>query len=206
MSERRFPWRTLLFISVAANLLVIGAVVGGLAAGVRLERGGAGAVVDRMPGPRAFMAALPDQTRAKIRAELLESWDESRTARRAAMQARRQAFAAAAEEPYDVERVRAAFARLRVADQEAIGVFHDNMILAFAELSPEERRQALAALRRAPAASRQTMAPAEEGAEPTRALDVNREELRQQRREAIRERLQERRERRQEQRQQQPAP
>ncbi|HYD89204.1 MAG TPA: periplasmic heavy metal sensor [Vitreimonas sp.] len=200
MSERRFPWRTLLFLSVAANLLVIGAVAGGLAAGVRLERQAPGAVVDRMPGPRAFVAALPEDARAKVRAELAESWDDSRAARRAAMQARRDAFAAAAEEPYDVERVRAAFARLRAADQQAVGVFHDNMARAFGELSPEQRRHALAALRRAPAASRRSLAPAEDGARPADAPAVDRETIRE-RREERRERWRERREQRRQERQ-----
>jgi len=195
MSERRFPWRTLLFISVAANLLVIGAVAGGLAAGVRLQRETPGAVVDRMPGPRAFMAALPNETRTKVRTNLAESWDESRAARRAAQQARRDAFSAAAAEPYDVERVRAAFARLRAADQQAVAVFHDNMARAFGELTPEERREALTALRRAPGATRASIAPAGESAEDGAAPAVDRETIRE-RREERRERIRERRERR----------
>jgi uncharacterized membrane protein len=160
MSEQRFPWRTMLFLSVALNLLTIGAVAGAYGAGVRLERQAPGAVVERMPGPRAFLAALPPATREKMRDELAESWTQSREARRAALQARRDAFLAAAAEPYDVARVRQAFARLRAADQAAIAVFHDNVVEAFGELSPEERREALDALRRATPARRQsTLAP-----------------------------------------------
>lgn len=155
MSEQRFPWRTLLFLSVALNLLTVGAIAGAYGAGVRLERQAPGAVVERMPGPRAFLAALPEPTRAKMRAELADSWTQSREARRSALQARRDAFAAAAAEPYDVARVRAAFARLRAADQAAIAVFHDNVVDAFGELSPQERREALDALRRATPARRQ---------------------------------------------------
>jgi uncharacterized membrane protein len=37
MSESRFPWRTLLFISLAVNLLVIGAVAGAVVSGVRVR-------------------------------------------------------------------------------------------------------------------------------------------------------------------------
>jgi uncharacterized membrane protein len=193
-----FPWRTLLFVSVALNLLAAGAVVGALGAGVRLERQAPGAVVDRMPGPRAFLAALPPDTRAKMREELAESWVGSRQARQAAIQARREAFAAAATEPYDVARVRAAFARLRAADQAAIAVFHDNVANAFAELSPEERREALQALRRSAPAARRSAAPAE-GADPA-AAPANGEAVRpptlEERRQQRRERWRQRREQR----------
>jgi uncharacterized membrane protein len=131
-----FPLRTLLFVSVAINLLVIGAVAGAWGAGVRLQREADEAVVARMPGPRGFLRALPPETRAIMRRELADSWVESRELRRAANQARREAFIAAAAEPYDAERTRAAFARLRETDQRAIGVFHDNVIDAFARLTP----------------------------------------------------------------------
>ena len=122
--------------------MVVGAVAGAFGAGVRLQRENPQAVVDRLPGVRAFMAALPAEARVKVRQELVASWQESRDLRRAAGQARRDAFAAAATEPYDVARVRAAFARLRAADQAAIGVFHDNVADAFGAMTPEERRAA----------------------------------------------------------------
>jgi uncharacterized membrane protein len=197
MSERRFPWRTLLFVSVALNLVTIGAAIGAFTAGVRLQREAPGAVVDRLPGPRAFMAALPAETRAKVRGEFQRSWEESREARQTAGQARRDAFEAAAAEPYDREAVRAAFSRLREADQRAIGVFHDNVADAFAELTPQERRRALAALRRAPPETRRRLAPDDaaiepdtEDADPPRTLRELREERRERRRER-RERLRE---------------
>lgn len=198
MSERRFPWRTLLFVSLALNFLTIGVIVGGYGAGVRLERAASQAVVGRMPGPRAFLQALPPETRAKMRAELAQSWQASREARQAALQARRDAFAAAATEPYDAVRVKAAFERLRAADQAAIGVFHDTIADAFARLSPEERAEALQALREAtPARRRAIGAPREDGAQ----ADGEREKLgpaltpeerrlrRQQRRERMRDQL-----------------
>jgi uncharacterized membrane protein len=188
MTETRFPWRTLLFASVALNLLLIGAAVGGYAAGVRVEREAPGAVVDRLPGPRAFIAALPAETRAKVRGEFESSWTQSREARTSARQARREAFEAAAAEPYDRDAVRAAFARLREADQRAVGVFHDNVVDAFAELTPEERRRALIALRRAPPQVRERAAPDEAGSAveddaPPRTMRELREERRERRRE-----------------------
>jgi uncharacterized membrane protein len=204
MSERKFPWRTLLFVSVALNLLAVGAVAGALGAGVRLEREAPREAVTRMPGARAFMAALPPELRVKMRAALADGWVESRNARLEAREARRAAFEAAATEPYDAERVRAAFVRLRAADQTAIGVFHDQVIEAFATLTPEERRSALEALRRAPPAQRANVAPQDGAAlESEAAPDAL---TPQERREQFRERLRERRRERLERQQQQQTP
>ena len=141
--------RAILFISLALNLLIVGGLVGARIAGVRFERAVQGAIVDRMPGPRAFMQALPQETRAKVRAQMVQSFQESRRMREAARQARVDAFNAVAAEPYDVERVKQAFARLRAADQAAVGVFHDNIAVAFGAMSREERAAALEALRNA---------------------------------------------------------
>ncbi len=143
-----FPLRTLLFISLAANLLIIGAVVGAKFAGVRLERGPPPAnVVERLPGPRAFMEALPPETRAKLRDDFIESAQQTRELRQAARQARIDAFQAARTEPYDAERVRQAFARMREADQAVAAGFQDRVAQSFATLTPEERARALDALR-----------------------------------------------------------
>jgi len=204
----RVPWRTLLFLSVALNLLVIGAIAGAWGAGVRLQREVGDAVVSRMPGPRAFLDALPPETREIMRRELADSWGESRELRREALHARRDAFVAAATEPYDTERVRAAFARLREADQRAIGVFHDNVVEAFARLTPEQRAEAMEALRRAAPARRQTIAPGERaggGALPAEEGVVT-PERREEIREKFEERRRERRERRQQRFEQQPTP
>jgi uncharacterized membrane protein len=192
----RFPWRTLLFLSVALNLLVIGAIAGAWGAGVRVQREVGDAVVARMPGPRAFLQALPPETREIMRRELADSWTESRELRRAALQARRDAFEAAATEPYDTERVRTAFARLREADQRAIGVFHDNVADAFARLTPEQRREAMEALARAAPARRQNIAPADDASEGVAPAeeDASASE-RQKMRDMLRERRRERRER-----------
>ncbi len=112
-----FPWRTLLFISLGANLLLIGGAIGAYGAGARLERPAtSAALVDRLPGQRAFLAAMPPEVRARMRAEMVQGVEETRELRRAAVEARRAAFAAAAAEPYDAENVRAAFARMRAAD------------------------------------------------------------------------------------------
>lgn len=197
MSDSRFPWRTLLFASVALNLVVVGAVAGAWTSGVRLQREGDDrAVVSRLPGPSAFLRALPPEVRDTVRDDLASTWSQSREVRQAAMQARRDAFAAAEQEPYDAARVRAAFERLRAADQAAIGVFQNNVIDGLAELTPEQRRETLQALRRAaPAVRRDGLAPAAEGgARP--ALSPERREDMQERRQERRERWRERREER----------
>jgi uncharacterized membrane protein len=198
MSDKPFPWRTLLFISVALNLLAVGAIAGAYGAGVRLEREAPQAAIARMPGARAFLAALPPETRAKMRTELADSWQESRQARQAARDARRAAFEAAAAEPYDVERVRAAFVQLRAADQAAIAVFHDNVVEAFGRLSTEERREALEALRLSAPANRRSVAPDASDDEAAAPAD---DPAWQERREEFREKMRERRRERQERRQ-----
>ena len=145
-----FPTRTVLFISLAFNLLVIGAAVGAHFAGVRIERAAPGAPVQRMPGPRAFMAALPPETRAKIQADFVAGLAATRPLRQTARQAHLDAFEAARTEPYDVERVRAAFSRMRVADAAVAASFQDQIARSFANLSADERHAALDALRDAP--------------------------------------------------------
>lgn len=204
MSESRFPWRTLLFVSVALNLLVIGAVAGAWSAGVRVARQGDDrAAAASLAGSATFLRALPPETRELVREQLIATWAESRDVRLAARQARREAFEAIAQEPYDADRVRAAFERARAADQAAIGVFQNDIADALGELTPEQRREALQALRRnAPMLRREGAGLANDGQAP-RALDPERREQIQERRQERRERWRERREQRL--RQQQPA-
>ena len=195
MSERTFPWRTLLFVSVAINLLIAGTVVGAYTSGVRVERF-ASATATRLPGPRAMMAALPQETRAKVRDQVARTWLQTRTLRQQAAQARRDAFDAATTEPFDAVRVRAAFARVRSSDDAALAEFHNNMIDAFAQMNPEERRRAINALRTAGPARRAVL---REGvAQPMAGDPTQSDNLtpRQRFREAVRERIRERRERR----------
>jgi uncharacterized membrane protein len=196
MSEQtRFPWRMLLLLSLALNLLAVGAVAGAYGAGVRVQReADGGAMVQRMRGPRAFLRALPIDTRAIMRQELADSWIESREARQAAIEARRAAFAAVAAEPYDAARVRTAFERLRAADQAALSVFHDNIAEAFGRITPEQRREALEALRRAAPSSRQNAATSVPVETSETALAPGERQTLEQRRQERRERRRARRE------------
>ena len=152
---KRVPWRTLLFVSAAINLVLIGGAIGAYSAGARLERPAAQrndpAPVPAFSGQqRLFLAAMPPEVRARMREEMVQGAAQSRELRQAAAQARRDAFEAAAREPYDAARVKQAFARMRQADQEVVGVFHDRVADTFATMTPEERRGALESLRRSP--------------------------------------------------------
>lgn len=144
-----FPTRTVMFVSLALNLLIIGAGVGAYYAGLRLERPVQGTQVERMPGPRAFMAALPVATRDKIREGFIQGLAQTRPLRMTARQTRIDAFEAARAEPYDVERVRTAFGRMRVADAAVTASFQDQIARSLGEMTPEERHTALEALRTA---------------------------------------------------------
>jgi len=198
MSERRFPWRTLFFVSLAVNLLVLGAIGGALGSGARLQRQEpAESVVTRLPGLGGFMAAVPPELRPQVREDLAQSWRETRDLRRAALDARRDAFNAAGAEPYDAAVASAAFERMRSADQAVVGVFHQNMAQALAQMTPQQRAEVLERLRRAPPAAREGVAPIVDGAEaPVRERALTPEQ-RENLRERIRERRQERRERNQ---------
>jgi len=193
MSESTFPWRTLLFVSAAFNLLIVGAAIGAYGAGVRLQREATNA---RFPAPREFMAALPPNARVNVRGELARTWAQTQPLRQQAVQARREAFDAAATEPFDAARVRAAFARVRAADQAALAPFHDNVVTALAQMTPAERQRAIAALRNARPLRRQALGPVD-GAQPN-AVQPRQDAMtpRQRMREAIRERIRERREQR----------
>lgn len=202
MTTGGFPWRTLFFVSLALNILVIGAIGGALGAGARLQRQEPDqAIVARIPGVRAFIAAVPPEARPGLRRELGESWRETRALRRTALEARRAAFAATTAEPYNIEGVRGAFADMRVADQAVVGVFHENMAQFLAELPADQRRDVMERLSRAPPATRENLAPVVEGAEEAPPAD---RALTPEQRQNLRERWRERREERRQQRQQQP--
>ena len=202
MSAGGFPWRTLFFVSLALNILVIGAIGGAIGAGARLQRQEPDeAVVARIPGVRAFIEAVPPEVQPELRSQLGESWGETRALRRAALEARRAAFAATTAEPYNLATARAAFADMRVADQAVVEVFHENMAQFLAELPSEQRRDVMARLRRAPPATRERLAPAVDGESEARPGE---RALTPEQRQNLRERWRERREERRQQRQQQP--
>lgn len=174
------PWRIVLFVSLALNLLVLGGVVGAYAAGARLERVSeppAGAM--QTGAPRTFMALLPADVRRQVRAELVRTWAQSGDIRAEAMAARREALAALAAEPYDPARLRAAFAQMRAADLRVAETFHEAVARTVGELTPAQRAAAAGAL----------SAPRETLRERRRAWRQGREDARERLRERRQERL-----------------
>jgi uncharacterized membrane protein len=163
MSERRFPWRTTMFVSLGINLLLVGLIVGALAAGARLRREASGSTLSRAEFTQ-IIEAMPDDTRRVVRRAVVRGWFQSRDVRREAGRLRREAFEAASAEPYDVERVRAAFARMREADAATTGVYHDRIAEALATLTPEQRRAALEVIRDAARARRSSAIQPDEAA------------------------------------------
>lgn len=143
-----FPWRTALFVSLALNLVVVSAAIGAFASGARLERPTNQALPGQQMAPRAFMQALPPEARRALRRQLTEKLMRMRDERTAAREARLELYAAMRAEPYDAERVRAAFAASRAADAAFAEVFHDATADALGELDADERRAAVDAVSR----------------------------------------------------------
>ncbi|MBC7769032.1 MAG: periplasmic heavy metal sensor [Phycisphaerales bacterium] len=151
MSSGGFPWRTALFVSLAINLVLVSLAIGAAASGARLERPAqTEEALSRLPGPRAFMQALPPDARREVRRDLARSLVELRTQRRASREARLALYEAARQEPYDVARVREAFANVRAADAATAAGFQDGVATALGRLSPQDRRMALEAMMRRP--------------------------------------------------------
>lgn len=183
------PWRITLFVSLALNLLVVGAVVGALAAGARIERGGEAErpMASQSLGPRVFLLMLPADVRREVRAELVRTWRNAGEEREAARAARQEALAALAAEPYDPARLDAAFARMREADAALAQTFHAAVARTLSELTPEQRAAAAEALTRPPPGER-----IRERLEDWREQGALTPEERRERRQEFREKLRER--------------
>lgn len=143
-------FRTILLVgSLALNLFLLGAIVGGLVVGQRLR-------VHRAPpiagGPMLWAAAreLPPEHRAAYREVLRGKGGEARRELRDAREARAQAWSGLAKEPLDADAVRKQLAAARAQDSKARGALEDR-IVAFAEtLSAEDRARFVEGLARPP--------------------------------------------------------
>jgi len=149
LSTRAFPWRTALFISLALNLLVIGAVVGGAVAGIRLERTSAHDWHDRRGhGRGGFLATLPEAERSAVRRSLRESFLQSQPERFEARRLREEVRNLAGADTYDAAAVQAALGRMRLADVALLNKFDGAVAEMLTHLSPEQRRDAIEAFSR----------------------------------------------------------
>jgi uncharacterized membrane protein len=141
MNGRPFPWRAALFASLAVNLLLLGGMVGGYAAGLRLDRPHA---AGRPSGARgAFLRALPPGQRDAMRADLRRTWKATRELRERSRAAREDVRRVASAETYDRAAMNGSFARMRAADAAVQAAWHESMAQSLSRLSAEERQAAI---------------------------------------------------------------
>lgn len=129
-STRRIPfWLT---VSLLFNLLLLGLVTG-MALRQIPDR------PDRGDRPRYTSEMTPDARKAMF-GLMRESYRETRAEREVRDAARRALSEALKAEPFDSDRVRAAFADLREADNAVHAATHDAMIVRLQALPPEQRQ------------------------------------------------------------------
>jgi uncharacterized membrane protein len=138
--EKKFPWRTLAVVSLAVNMLFVGAGIGFVASGAYLRR--PTAVMMRGGGP---MGDLPPERRKVLMHDMFDAWRSGEEERKAANAARENVLTVAAREPYDEKAMREAMAGLRGADQAVLTHYHDTIIKTLAKLDARERVAVLSA-------------------------------------------------------------
>jgi uncharacterized membrane protein len=161
--------RTALFVSVAANILLVGVIGGAVISNARHERVATQNAVARAPNVRAVLEAVPAERRAEIRGKVIAAWRAGRPARQEARRAREEVYETANAETYDAAAVKAAFARVRAADAKVAEQLQGTIADAMAGLTVEERRAALQRLvqRRAAAGARGRMLAPDEAPTPS---------------------------------------
>lgn len=146
---KSFPWRTLLLVSAAVNLLLIGAIAGNRMSQQQNAIAKAEQAVGRTPNLRPLLEALPPERAAELRRELAAVFLANRDKRAAARAAREKVLAVGLAEPFDGDAMRAAFADMRARDGALAAAFHDATVEALLAMTPEERTNALKRLERA---------------------------------------------------------
>ena len=129
-----------LVASVALNLFVIGAVVGGVVVGHRVREAAQGPERPRQPLWRAADALPPERQRAYrqlLRAEAGGVGGQMREAR----QARRDAWADLGAQPLDGPAISRRLAEARALEMTARGGVEDRIVAFAATLPPAERAE-----------------------------------------------------------------
>ena len=147
---KRPRWVTfLLFGSLALNMFLIGVVTTGIVVGSKVgevakEHGGPGHLVRRV------MRTLPREDRRALRREMRDVRPQFRAIMDARPELHEDIADAVAADPFDVEALRDAFARLRESNLQAMAL-GQNLIADFAEsLTPEQRAEIADELLRRP--------------------------------------------------------
>jgi uncharacterized membrane protein len=138
-------WRTGFLLSLAVNILIIGALAG-FALGGGLTRVRGGGAMAMLGQPRAVAAALPQDVRQALRRDLVQAWFETDDERAAWRAANAEVLRELQAEPYDVVETQAALRRQREAGATAMGSFQDSLAQSLAALTPEQRRAVADAL------------------------------------------------------------
>jgi len=151
-------WIAALLISVLLNGALIGFVVHRSADGPVWRGGPGGAMTDGPPpetrpmasgfNVRGFLGALPEDEREVAGRRLRENMDTMRELGREAMEARREADAVLAAEPFDPEAARAALQHARELRLDFEARMEASLIEVIAGLDPQVRAAALEAGRR----------------------------------------------------------
>ncbi len=141
-----FPWRTLTIVSLAINLLVVGALVG-----FSMSHGGPQRFFERRDGgeraPQA-MRMLPDAEREALARAFTGAWESSRDLREQARAARDNVRKVATTDPYNEDAVRTALGDMRTADSAVLKHYQDALAGSLGKLSSEQRLIALRAATR----------------------------------------------------------
>jgi uncharacterized membrane protein len=144
-----FPWRTLTIVSLAINLLIIGAAVGLSVS--HFSHGGPPRFFERREagehGPQA-MRMLPQAEREALSRALIGAWESGHDLLSKARAARENVRSVAAADPYDETAVRKALADMRTADSAVLAHYQDALAGSLGKLSSEQRLIALRAATR----------------------------------------------------------
>ncbi|MCP5356821.1 MAG: periplasmic heavy metal sensor [Pseudomonadales bacterium] len=133
--NRRRALNIVLVVSLALNLLVFG----GMAA--RMLSSPNGRPIP--PNLNWVIRDLGDDTRARLQATLEQYSEETRPVRYALFQAQREVNALLIQNPLDTDAIGAAFETLRARGEEYQALSHRQTLALFAQLSPEEREEAM---------------------------------------------------------------
>jgi uncharacterized membrane protein len=129
-----------LAVSVAVNLFAATAAYTALSGQERIERrieGGRGE--DRRPSAQELVATLSPEARDRVRQALREAGMAARPDFQQAREARRQAIAAAAAEPYDGARVKTLLDQSRAAEIRGREKMEADALVILGTLAPADR-------------------------------------------------------------------
>lgn len=145
--QRSRSGRVLLIGSLALNLFLVGLLVGGWVAGVRLMGPGVFATPGALVGIadmdlRRVAAMLPEPSRTKLRRIMRQGLSDLRPALHEAGRARAHIDEALRTKPFNVDHMRVAFEGARNADSRVRTLFH-RTFLEFVETLDDQERQFL---------------------------------------------------------------